>query len=71
VEAFWAGDMDPAEQEVFLQENRVGYVLVGPRELEIGGWRMENGEWRMENGELGGEPVFETSGVKVYEVNGR
>jgi hypothetical protein len=64
VEAFWAGDMDPAEREVFLQENRVGYVLVGPRELE-------NGEWRMESGELGGEPVFETSGVKVYEVNGR
>ncbi|MDY6876029.1 MAG: hypothetical protein SWK90_07520 [Chloroflexota bacterium] len=70
VETFWAGGMGLAEQEVFLQENRVGYVLVGPRELEIGGWRMENGEWRTEIGELEGEPVFEADGVRVYEVTG-
>ena len=59
VEAYWAGEMSPAEREVFLQENRVGYVLVGWRELEIGGWRMEE------------EPVFEAGDVRVYEVNGQ
>ncbi len=68
VEAFWAGDMGPAEQEVFLQENRVGYVLVGPRELEIGDWRLEVGDWRLEIGEMEGKPVFEANGVRVYEV---
>ena len=49
--------MDLAERESFLQENGVGYVLVGSRELEIGEWRLE------------GEPVFEADDVVVYKVN--
>jgi len=61
VEAYWTGEMRPAEREVFMRENRVGYVLVGPREVEMG-------DWRMENGELEREPVFEAGDVRVYEV---
>jgi len=71
VEAYWRGEMDPAERESFLKENRVRYVLVGPRELEIGERRMENGEWRMEIAQQAGEPVFEAGDVSVYEVDGR
>jgi hypothetical protein len=57
VEAYWAGEMDLAERESFLQENGVGYVLVGSRELAIGDWRLE------------GEPVFAVDDVVVYKVN--
>ena len=64
VEAYWAGEMSPAERESFLRENRVGYVLVGPRELEIG-------DWWLGTGKLEGEPVFEAGDVRVYEVSGR
>jgi len=59
VEAYWAGEMDPAEQESFLQGNRVGYVLVGPRELKVGDWTLEAEDWRL---------VFEAEGVRIYEV---
>jgi hypothetical protein len=69
VEAYWAGEMDPAEQESFLRENRAGYVLVGPRELETGGWRSEIGDWRLEIGEIEGELVFEAEDVRLYEVH--
>jgi hypothetical protein len=62
VEAYWAGDMGPAEQETFLRENRVGYVLVGPRERALGA---------EEQGRIGVDPpVFETEDVRVYEVDG-
>jgi len=64
VEAYWAGEMGPAEQESFLRENRVGYVLVGPRELEIR-------DWRLEIGEIEGELVFEAEDVRLYEVHER
>jgi len=60
VEAFWAGDIGPTEREVFLRENRVGYVLVGPRERALG---------TGEQGSRGAEElVFEAEDVKVYEV---
>ncbi len=60
VEAYWAGEMSTTEQESFLRENRVGYVLVGPREQE-GGERKERAEqWD--------ELVFETGDVRVYRV---
>ncbi len=59
VETYWAGEMDAVERESFLQENGVGYALVGPRELEIGDWRLEIGDWRL---------VFEAGDVRVYEV---
>jgi len=77
-EAYWSGEMGPTERESFLRENRVRYVLVGPREMESGERRLENGEWRMENGEWrvetaqqAGELVFEAGDVSVYEVDGR
>lgn len=57
VESFWAGEMGPEEQEAFLQEGRVGYVLIGPRETEIGGRRLEIGEL-----------VLEADDVRVYDV---
>ena len=71
VEAYWSGEMSPAEQGSFLRENRVGYLLVGPRELEIGERRLEIGDWRLETTQLTGEPVFEAGDVSVYEVDGR
>jgi len=60
VEAYWAGEMSPAEREAFLRENRVGYVLVGPRERALGAG---------EQGSKGaGEQVFGAGDVRVYEV---
>ncbi|MFQ6101585.1 MAG: hypothetical protein ACE5OS_10190 [Anaerolineae bacterium] len=61
VEAYWAGEMGAAEREAFLRKDHVRYVLVGPRELEIG-------DRRLQIAELEGEPVFEADGVRVYEV---
>jgi len=66
VEAYWAGEMGPAEQESFLRENRVGYVWVGPREMAECGLRiaecgLEIGDWRL---------VFEAGDVRVYRVDG-
>jgi hypothetical protein len=61
VEAYWSGEMSPAERESFLRENRVRYVLVGPREMEIG-------DWRLEIVGLEERPVFEAGDVRVYKV---
>ena len=61
VEAYWAGEMSGAERQAFLGENDVGYLLVGPRELEIGDWGLG----------IGGHPEFEAAGVKIYTVSGR
>ncbi len=52
VESFWDGEMSAEERETFLQQNNVEYVLV---DSEIG---------RLEIGDL----VFETDGVRVYDV---
>ena len=62
VEAYWAGEMSAAEQELFLRENGVGYVLVGPRELEIGDWELGGRDWDL---------AFEAQGVSAYRVDGR
>lgn len=61
VEAYWAGEMSATEAQSFLRQNRVAYVLVGPREREIGGWRGEIGD---------GGLVFEGGDVRVYRVDG-
>jgi hypothetical protein len=53
--------MTQAERESFIWDNRVGYILVGPRELAFGDLRWED-EAAL---------VFEAQGVKVYQVNGR
>ncbi len=60
VKAYWTGEMNLAEQESFLRENRVRYVLVGPRERE--------GRERSEKDELWGDLVFEAGDVRVYQV---
>ena len=67
VKAFWGGEMDAAERESFLRENRVGYVLIGPREMGIGdgsaalttGWGLGIEGWRL---------VFEAGDARIYEV---
>jgi hypothetical protein len=70
VEAYWSGEMSPAEQGSFLRENRVAYLLVGPRELEIGDFIVsaQPNDWRFEIVGLQGRPVFEAGDVRVYEV---
>jgi hypothetical protein len=63
VEAYWAGEMNPTERETFLRENRVGYVLIGPRERALGAG---------ERGRIGAEaPVFEVEDVRVYQIDER
>jgi hypothetical protein len=64
VGAYWAGDMSPAERKTFLRENRVGYILVGPRERALGAEEQER------KGRIGATPVFEAEGVRVYVVDG-
>jgi len=59
VTAFWAGEMTAEEQVSFLNDRRVRYIFVGPRERELGAWQPA------ESGAL--EPVFESSGVIIYE----
>ena len=57
VEAYWAGEMSLVERGSFLEKNSVGYVLVGPRELDIGHWTLDIGKL-----------VFEAGDVRIYEV---
>jgi len=65
VEAYWSGEMGPMERESFLRENRVGYVLIGPREQALG-VGSGGAEERRDGG--AGALVFEANDVKVYEV---
>jgi hypothetical protein len=62
VEAYWAGEMSATEEESFLRENGVGYVLVGPRELEIRDWGLGSRDWDL---------AFEAEGVSAYRIDGR
>jgi hypothetical protein len=67
VTAYWIGEMSLVEQASFLQENRVGYVLVGPREVVLAtGDRSGRTEFRGMGTE--GQLVFEAEGVTIYEV---
>jgi len=56
VEAYWAGEMGIEEQEAFLRENRVGYVLL---DQETKDWESETWEWEL---------VSEGENVKVYRL---
>jgi hypothetical protein len=59
VEAYWAGEMNSAEQAAFLAENRVGYVLLGLRERALGMTVPD-------------EPlVFQAGDVRVYQLDTR
>ena len=69
VQAYWAGEMGPEEREAFLRENRVRYVLVGPRELEIADCGSQIAGCSLQLAEMVGEPVFEAGGVRVYQLN--
>ena len=71
VEAFWSGEMNAAEQSSFLQENHVGYVLVGPRELQFADCGLQVAGCALQIAALEGEPVFEAGDARVYRVNGR
>jgi hypothetical protein len=62
VVAYWAGEMSAAQEETFLQENRVGYLMVGPRERALG----TGGQSRRGVGDL----VLEVDDVRVYDVHG-
>jgi len=62
VEAYWTGEMNAADREAFLQKSRVGYVLVGPRELEMGGGRLKTPVPE-------GETVFEAQNVRLYRID--
>ncbi len=67
VTAYWIGEMSLEEQASFLQENRVGYVWVGPREVQLAtGDRSGRTEFQVTG--LEGELVFETKDVRIYEV---
>jgi hypothetical protein len=56
---FWSGKMDEAERASFLHENGVSYVLLGPRERELGG------------GAVSGTIAFEADAVAVYRLGGQ
>jgi hypothetical protein len=62
VEDYWGGGMSPTEEEQFLQENRVRYAMVGPRERALGAPEQSSSEI--------GALVLETEGVKVYKAGG-
>jgi hypothetical protein len=63
VEAYWTGEMSDSQREAFLEENRVSYVLVGPRERALGGGESKSGAV--------GELAFEADQVGIYTVDGR
>jgi uncharacterized membrane protein len=62
VVAYWSAEMSATEQEVFLQKNRVGYVMVGPRERALGAGGRRSRAAR--------DMVFEVEDVRIYAVNG-
>ncbi len=63
VEAYWSGEMSASNQAAFAEENRVQYILVGPREraLTPRGW----------DGVELGNLVFETDDTHIYAINGQ
>jgi hypothetical protein len=63
VVAYWSGEMSPTEQETFLRENRVRYVMVGPRERALGA----GGQSSLGTADV----VLEVDDVRVYAINGR
>jgi hypothetical protein len=68
VEAYWSGEMSAAEQNTFLQENRVEYLFVGPRERGLGAeGQGDGGAEEQRSGGAGeqGELVFEAGDVRV------
>jgi hypothetical protein len=62
VVAYWLGTMDAMEERAFLRENRVRFVMVGPRERLLG----KGGQNRGDAGEL----VLETQEVRLYAIDG-
>jgi len=61
VKAYWSGDLSVPARDVFLRDNRVRYILVGPRERAII-------EQEQENVRLG-NLVFEVQDAKIYEID--
>ena len=71
VVAYYAGDMNQQERERFLQSSRVGYVLVGPREIEAAGCAAGVESCGLLVEAPRGKLAFESGDVRVYEVDGR
>jgi len=70
VVAYWIGEMDPTELDVFLRGNRVGYVLAGPREAVLAtGDRSGRTEFQVAGVEQDAL-VFKAQGVRIYRVGG-
>ncbi|HDQ72400.1 MAG TPA: hypothetical protein ENN19_09920 [Chloroflexi bacterium] len=66
VEAFWTGALDGPTRDQFLRENRVTYILAGPREAALAGERSVVMDWLADEG--GWRIAFEAGAVKVYEA---
>jgi hypothetical protein len=62
VRVYWSGEMSAAEKASFLEENRVQYVLVGPREKALGVDKWQDAE--------PGDLVFEAGDTQIYAVDG-
>ena len=58
VMAYYAGEMGPGEQDEFLTDARVTFILVGPRERALGQVFPP------------GEIVFESEDTSIYQVDG-
>ena len=68
VESYWIGTMSDAQETAFLVENRVAYVLVGPRERRLMTAAEDSGNLvgsLTKNSRL----VFERDMVEVYELS--
>jgi hypothetical protein len=63
VQAYWSSGLSPSEQDLFLRDNRVGYILVGPREQAIGEWN--------QGGSAPGNLVFEAEDTRIYGIRSR
>jgi hypothetical protein len=68
VTAFWTGEMDAAAREMFLRENRVWYVLAGPRELQIADCGVQIADCAWWPAAWEERVVFDGGDVRVYEV---
>jgi uncharacterized membrane protein len=61
VKAYWSTDLSETQRDTFLRENRVRYILVGPRERALGVDLHSISE--------GATLVFEAECAKVFQIS--
>jgi uncharacterized membrane protein len=61
VKAYWSTDLSETQRDTFLQDNRVRYVIVGPRERALGVDLHSISE--------GATLVFEAECAKVFQIS--